>query len=298
VNNRGTRSVPPAWPDAFGERGRTLVGVAIDHGTERDEDAQPADPAPAAEPAEPAEQAPSGETESSGGKPIGRRIVLGMLGLGAAGIVLGDRVQASIESALRPVTQNDPTGLSSFVPTAGRFRIYSVTSHMPERSRADYRLTVDGMVERPLTLTMDDLLTRPQRELTLDFQCVTGWRVADVWWKGVRIADLLDEAGVAPGATHLRIWSFDGAYTESLTLDQARRDDVLVAHEMIDGPVSREHGGPVRLYVGPMYGYKSLKWLERIEVVDELTPGYWEVRGYDVDAWVGRSNGRSDEPTS
>ena len=54
-------------------------------------------------------------------------------------------------------------------------------------------------------------------------------------WKGVRVADLLDEAGVA-GATHLRIWSFDGAYTESLTLDQAHRDDVLVAHEMLDGP--------------------------------------------------------------
>ena len=67
---------------------------------------------------------------------------------------------------------------------------------------------------------------------------------------------------------------------------------MLVAHEMLDGPVTREHGGPVRLYVGPMYGYKSLKWLERIEVVDALHEGYWEVRGYDVDAWVGRSNGR------
>ncbi|HEX6568823.1 MAG TPA: molybdopterin-dependent oxidoreductase [Acidimicrobiales bacterium] len=236
--------------------------------------------------------------EPAGGAPVGRRIVLGMLGLGAAGILVGDRVQATIESALRPVTRNDPTGLSSFVPTAGRFRIYSVTAHMPERSRQDYRLTVDGLVDRPLTLTLDDLLARPQAELTRDFQCVTGWRVADVRWKGVRLADLLDEAGVRAGATHLRIWSFDGAYTESLTLDQARRDDVVAAHEMLDGPVTREHGGPVRLFVGPMYGYKSLKWLERIEVVDALQPGYWEVRGYDVDAWVGRSNGRDDEPTS
>jgi DMSO/TMAO reductase YedYZ molybdopterin-dependent catalytic subunit len=236
--------------------------------------------------------------DAATGTPIGRRIVLGMLGLGAAGIVFGDRVQAAVESALRPVTQNDPTGLTSFVPTAGRFRIYSVTSHMPERSADDYRLTLDGLVERPLTLSYHDLTARPQSELTMDFQCVTGWRVADVHWKGVRLADLLDEAGVTAGATHLRIWSFDGAYTESLTLDQARRDDVLVAHEMLDGPVSREHGGPVRLFVGPMYGYKSLKWLERIEVVDALNEGYWEVRGYDVDAWVGQSNGRDDEPTS
>ena len=70
---------------------------------------------------------------------------------------------------------------------------------------------------------------------------------------------------------------------------------------MQNGPVTREHGGPVRLYVGPMYGYKSLKWLERIEVVDKLDdptdPGYWERRGYDTDAWVGTSNGLNDDPT-
>jgi DMSO/TMAO reductase YedYZ molybdopterin-dependent catalytic subunit len=236
--------------------------------------------------------------ETADGTPIGRRVVLGMLGLGAAGIVLGDRVQRTVESALRPVTRNDPTGLSSFVPTAGRFRVYSVTGHTPERDAADYRLTVDGLVDRPLDLTFDDLMARPQTELTMDFQCVTGWRVADVRWKGVRLAHLLDEAGVQEGATHLRIYSFDGVYTESLTLDQARRDDMLAAHEMLDGPVSSDYGGPVRLFAGPMYGYKSLKWLDRIEVVDELHEGYWEVRGYDVDAWVGQSNGRDDEPTT
>ena len=68
---------------------------------------------------------------------------------------------------------------------------------------------------------------------------------------------------------------------------QARRDDVLVAHAMLGKPVTREHGGPVRLYVAPMYGYKSLKWLDRIEVVDDLDPGYWEEHGYDIDGWVG-----------
>jgi DMSO/TMAO reductase YedYZ molybdopterin-dependent catalytic subunit len=221
-----------------------------------------------------------------------------MLGLGALGIVVGERVQGGIESVLRPVTDNDPTGLSSFVPTGGRFRIYSVTPTMPERATGEWRLTVDGLVETPLDISYEALLDRPQAEVTRDFQCVTGWRVPDVPWTGVRVADLLDEAGVQDGATHLRIWSFDGTYTESLTLDQARRDDVLVAHRMMGGPVSREHGGPVRLFVAPMYGYKSLKWLDRIEVVDRLVPGYWEERGYDVDAWVGESNGRVDDPTS
>jgi DMSO/TMAO reductase YedYZ molybdopterin-dependent catalytic subunit len=169
---------------------------------------------------------------------------------------------------------------------------------MPDRSTADWRLGVDGMVATPLDLSYAALLDRPQTHVTRDFQCVTGWRVPDVPWTGVKLADLLDEAGVQDGATHLRIHSFDGAYTESLTLEQARRDDVLVAHRMLGAPVTREHGGPVRLFVAPMYGYKSLKWLERIEVVDTLVPGYWEERGYDVDAWVGQSNGRSDEPTA
>jgi len=230
---------------------------------------------------------------------VGRRIVVGMLGVGAAGILVGDRAQSFLEKLLRPLSENDPTGLTSFVPTAGRFRIYTVVGFDPVKTDAEYRLKVDGLVDTPLELTLDDLRSRlPQTTLKKDFQCVTGWRVPDVDWKGVLLRDLLDEAGVKDGATHLRIHSFDGAYTESLTLEQARRDDVMAAHYMIDGPVTQEHGGPVRLYVAPMYGYKSLKWLDRIEVVDELTPGYWEVRGYDVDAWVGDSNGRvGDDPT-
>jgi DMSO/TMAO reductase YedYZ molybdopterin-dependent catalytic subunit len=61
-------------------------------------------------------------------------------------------------------------------------------------------------------------------------------------------------------------------------------------------PVTRAHGGPARLYVAPMYGYKSCKWLSAVEVTERVEPGYWERRGYDTDAWIGRSNGRDDEP--
>ena len=230
--------------------------------------------------------------------PVGRRIVLGMVGLGAVGILVGDSVNGTLQRWMRPVTENDPTGLTGFVPTSGRFRIYSVVSFDPIRSDEEYRLKVDGLVDTPLNLSLADLKDRTPTKLVRDFQCVTGWRVPEVPWTGVLLRDLLDEAGVRSSATHLRIHSFDGVYTESLTLDQARRDDVMAAYEMLDGPVEQKHGGPVRLYVAPMYGYKSLKWLDRIEVVDELTPGYWEVRGYDIDAWVGDSNGRQgDEPT-
>jgi DMSO/TMAO reductase YedYZ molybdopterin-dependent catalytic subunit len=235
-------------------------------------------------------------------RPVGRRALLGMLGLGGVGILWGAKAQSWMEDVLRPLTVNDQTGLSSFLPSTGRFRIYTVTGSLPSRSDAEYRLSVEGEVDTPATLDLTDLRQRlPQTSMTKDFQCVTGWRVSDVPWRGVKLADLLDEAGVRPSATHVRFWSFDGAYTETLTLEQARRDDVLIAHEMLGGPVTREHGGPVRLYVAPMYGYKSLKWLDRIEVVsaldDPTDPGYWERLGYDVDAWVGRSNGLDDPPT-
>ena len=98
--------------------------------------------------------AEAAEPRSDDGAPVGRRIVVGMLGFGAIGILVGDAVQARLEEFLRPVTQNDPTGLTSLAPTAGRFRIYTVVNPMPERSDEDYRLTVDGLVERPLNLSL------------------------------------------------------------------------------------------------------------------------------------------------
>jgi DMSO/TMAO reductase YedYZ molybdopterin-dependent catalytic subunit len=219
-----------------------------------------------------------------------------MLGLGATGVLVGARVQNSISHWLEPVTLHDPTGLTAYLPGSPRFRIYSVTGDLP-RSPVPYQLQVDGLVDRQLSLSLADLTTKlPQTMLTKDFQCVTGWRVESVPWVGVLLRDILDEAGVQPGAKALRFTSFDGTYTESLTLEQARRPDVIVATQMLGKPVTREHGGPVRLYVAPMYGYKSCKWLSGIEVTDDVEPGYWENLGYDVDGWIGRSNGRHDQP--
>lgn len=236
------------------------------------------------------------EVEGRDGTPVGRRAVLGLLGLGTAGVFVGARVQDKVAEGLAPIAAIDPTGLSGLVPGAGSFRIYTVTGDLPDKSRAEWRLRLGGLVDRPDTLTFADLTEMEPVGLTADFQCVTGWRVNDVPWKGVRLSDLLDRAGVQGTGTHLQLTSFDGVYTESLTLEQARRPDVIVAYQMLGKAITKAHGGPVRLYVAPMYGYKSLKWLDGIDVVDELQPGYWERLGYDVDAWVGRSNGRSDEP--
>ena len=219
------------------------------------------------------------------------------MGLGAAGVLFGAKVQSTIERLAAPLEAKDVTGLLSLLPL-GRFRFYSITGNFPHRDRAVYTLEVKGLVDHPLTFSYAQLVAMPKTKLLRDFQCVTGWRVPAVHWTGVRLSDLLDRAGVKPEATALRFVSFDGEYTESLTLAQARRPDVMVAYELEGSPLSSDHGGPVRLYVAPMYGYMSCKWLESIELTAEVESGYWEQNGYDVDGWVGRSNGRDDAPTS
>jgi len=229
---------------------------------------------------------------------VGRRIALGLLGLGALGVVSGRHAQSALASFLEPLQLRDPTGLTSLLPLGDTFRFYSVTGGVPARDASTYRLEVGGLVDRPSVLTLADLQAMPQTELVRDFQCVTGWRVPQVHWSGVRLSTVLDRAGVQPSGRALRLTSFDGTYTDSLTLDQARLPDVIVALKMLGGDVTHDHGGPVRLYVAPMYGYKSVKWLSGIEVTDAVVPGYWEHRGYDVDGFVGESNGRSiDEHT-
>ncbi|WP_229833824.1 molybdopterin-dependent oxidoreductase [Streptomyces xantholiticus] len=220
-----------------------------------------------------------------------------MLGLGAAGVAFAPYLQRGLESFLGSAADKDPTGLTGLLPNGGGFRYYSVASSVPRRTAENYRLTVDGLVRHPAAYTLADLRSLPQTRVVRDVQCVTGWRVPDTPFEGVKLSHLLDAAGVRPQARAIRFTCFDGTYSESLTLTQARRDDVLVALRMQDKPVSHSHGGPVRLYVAPMYFYKSAKWLSGITVTEAVRPGYWEERGYDVDAWVGRSNGRTDTPT-
>ncbi len=228
------------------------------------------------------------------GRPVGRRIILSMLGLGAAGLVWGGELQRALTKATSR-NGNGTSLLDALIPTE-RFRFYTVTGSFPKKSVEEYSLAISGKVEKPTTLTVADLSKLPQTSMTKDFQCVTGWRVSDVPWRGVLLRDLLESVNADMNAAALTFRSFDGVYTESLTMGQALRDDMLIATSMFDAPITTNHGGPVRLYAAPMYGYKSIKWLSEIEVVNEVQSGYWERFGYDIDAWIGSSNGRTDEP--
>ena len=216
---------------------------------------------------------------------IGRAGFLGILGAGALGLFFARDVTGLLGRAV-------PDSVSAVVPTSG-WRIYTVGSSMPNIAPAAYRLRVDGLVEAPLTLSLADLKALPRAEQVSDFKCVTGWVVKDVHWTGVRIADVLDRAGApSTGAGALRFVSAELPYHDSLTLEQALLPDVMLAYEMDGKPLSRPHGAPVRLVMPQMYGYKSVKWVERIELVPPPAPtGYWEYHGYDADAWIGKSNG-------
>ncbi len=218
---------------------------------------------------------------------VGRRAFLGLVGLGALGVVIGGKVQSALSSAAG-------SGLGGIFPFGNNFRIYSITGNYPVISPESYRLQVSGLVDHPTTYTLSDLRALPPTTLVKTFQCVTGWQVPDVEWKGVRLSHLLDVAGVQSGAVGVTFESYDGADTESLTLDQAHLSDVIVAYEMLGKPVTREHGGPVRLYVAPMFGYKSLKWLSAIRVVDRIEPGYWEQNGYPTNGWLDGTTGNTN----
>ena len=168
----------------------------------------------------------------------------------------------------------------------GRFRIYNV-ARAPFRFDPEvWRLTVSGLVENPLSFTWREVVELPRDVWVRDFHCVSGWSVYNVTWEGIPLARLLERAGVRPGATHVKFTSYDGVYTDALTLDQALLDDVFLAVLKDGKPLTHDEGGPVRLVVARMFAYKSVKWLQGIELIDRPHIGFWERLGYDENAWI------------
>jgi DMSO/TMAO reductase YedYZ molybdopterin-dependent catalytic subunit len=231
------------------------------------------------------ERRDSADTKAPTGRPVhvGRRTVLGILGLTGVGIVAGAKIDSALGSSISSVS----SAIGVPLPGDDAFRYYTITGNYPVIPADTYELTVNGMVDTPLRLSLADLRAMKRTKLVHRFQCVTGWYVPNVHWEGVLLSDVLRRAGVSPKASALRLFSADGAYTESLTLSQAALPNIIVADKMLGANVTSEHGGPVRLYVAPMYGYKSIKWLNRVEVTNVIIPGYWEDNGYPVNAWIG-----------
>src|SRR5689334_21483565 len=159
---------------------------------------------------------------------------------------------------------------------------------IPAVDATAWRLRVDGLVDRPLELSLDDLKARPTRTETVTLECAGNGRallapraLSQPWlreavgtaaWTGTPLAPLLEEAGVADGATEVVFTGLDRgiqgevehAYARSLPLDEARRDDLLLAYAINGEPLPPQHGYPLRLVVPGWYGMTHVKWLDTI----------------------------------
>ncbi len=164
-------------------------------------------------------------------------------------------------------------------------------SDLVARNFVPYRLIVDGAVERPQAFSLAQLQRMPQQTQITRHDCVEGWSAIGKW-SGVPLRALLDAVGLRGDARYVvfRCMDNDGSgnlYYESLDLHQARHPQALLALRLNDAALDPDHGAPVRLRVPTQLGYKSAKWIARIEVVGSFATiaggngGYWEDQGYE-----------------
>ncbi len=156
----------------------------------------------------------------------------------------------------------------------------------PNVTGEKFRLDIDGLVANRLHLTLDDVMALPQVDSVSDMHCVTQWSRYDNRWRGVAARTLLELARPTPEARHVVFHAHDG-YTTNVRLDQFDQPDVFLVHLWEGKPITRQHGGPVRVLIPRLYLWKSAKWVRRIELTAQDRPGFWEVRGYhnNADPW-------------
>jgi DMSO/TMAO reductase YedYZ molybdopterin-dependent catalytic subunit len=156
----------------------------------------------------------------------------------------------------------------------------------PEIPLGQWTLALDGAVERPTTLSWEQLNALPQVDDVSDFHCVTTWSKYDCRWGGVAFATLCDVAGLKPEARFVYFTSYDG-YSTNVPLEKCLDDDVLVATRFDGAPIAREHGGPARVIIPKLYAWKGAKFVKGIHFLPEDRLGFWEVRGYSnsADPW-------------
>jgi len=167
-----------------------------------------------------------------------------------------------------------------------------------------FRLAVDGNVGSELSLSLDDVRALPAHEVVATMECAGNGRarlaprpISQPWlqeavgtgrWRGARLGDVLERAGIGDGAVEVLFTGLDRgieggeeqSYQRSLTVDEARRDDVLLAYELNGGSLPPQHGFPLRLLVPGWYGMTNVKWLSRITAIDEPFGGYQQAHGY------------------
>jgi DMSO/TMAO reductase YedYZ molybdopterin-dependent catalytic subunit len=142
-----------------------------------------------------------------------------------------------------------------------------------------YRLQIDGMVERPINLTYDQITNYTPVSGVVTLNCVEGWSFI-AKWTGVPVKTLLNATGIKENATNVIFYSSDG-YSTSHDLDYLTDNNIMLAYRINDIILPPDRGFPLQLVAEGKYGYKWAKWIDHIELVNSSYKGYWETRGYN-----------------
>lgn len=164
------------------------------------------------------------------------------------------------------------------------FPKYKISKQFPI-APAGWALAVNGLVARPLTLSLEGLQRLPRTRTRVRHHCVEGWS-AVASWDGVRVAEIARLAGVDPRVRYVEFRSFDAGYWSSWDLESALHPQSILAYAMDGAPLLVEHGAPLRLYSAVKLGYKMVKYLSEVSFLPVRTGGYWEDRGYEWFAGV------------
>jgi len=166
-----------------------------------------------------------------------------------------------------------------------KFVIYAALG-VPRVDPNQWKLRVDGLVGTPFEYAYSQLTSVPQNRLVRSFHCVTRWSIRDVAWEGLLIRDLLAPAAISNEAKWLMFHCADG-YTAPVPLEDALREDSILAFRLNGKPLSAEQGFPARPFIPGLYAWKSAKWVNRMELLGEYRDGYWEMYGYHerADVW-------------
>jgi DMSO/TMAO reductase YedYZ molybdopterin-dependent catalytic subunit len=157
---------------------------------------------------------------------------------------------------------------------------------VPRFDKETWDFKVWGLVEQPLRLTYDELLTLPHASFQADIHCVTRWSLFDSTWQGVPVRQVLKLARPKPEARFVLVHS-ENNFTANLPLSDVDREPALLAYRRNGEDISPEHGWPLRLFVPHLYFWKSAKWVRGLELLAEDQPGFWEQYGYHMrgDPW-------------
>ena len=163
-----------------------------------------------------------------------------------------------------------------------------LSAEVTPKVRTDsWTMTVDGLVEKPVTWTWDEMLALPNSDYRGDIHCVTTWSKFDTHFTGVSVDVLLEAAGPLPNAGFVLARSTTG-YTTNIPLNDLVDGKAWVVWLYNGLPLTSHHGGPVRLLVPHLYFWKSAKWITRLTLLEEDSQGFWEVNGYHDrgDPWL------------